>query len=994
MYAILSVVSAFSQGEANNWHFASGAALTFNGGKAKVFAKTQLYAFEGCATISTGTGRFLFFSDGANLYDSTFNITPNGAKLMGQGTCVQSSIFVPKPDSAGNYFLITNFGTLFSLGGIYYSEIDMKLNSGKGDIIYYKKNMLIADSSIEMFTVAKHANGKDYWLIIHKADNDTLCSYLIGSNGISTQPVKSKTGNFINYYNSRGQMKVSADGKKIAWSHMNKFSVLADFDACTGKISNCWRHSVCSYGLDFSQNSRYLYFLYGNELTQFDAKALSYLKYDLSKKVIANSGYDMGSMQLAPDGKIYLPHKDSLSIIHAPDSVGTYCRFEKNALYLKGAVNTYSMPAFVSCFLLKSEVSYSRNCFGDSTFFTYKLRADFDSMHWNFGDSKSGKYNLSKASKNVFHRYSGIGTYFGYMVVYYHQGKDTFRFSLKIDDVKPDLGKDTVYCNSFNRDLFPTRNYLSYDWGNGNKTRFLSVNKEGTYILNALDSTLCRVSDTITLRNAVVKADFEVSDSGQCFLNNSYDLGDRSQYLYVKRKQCTWIFYDGSWFRDSVAHLSFAKTGRYLVKLEAENELGCKDTALKTLEVYPQTPTGFMVNESIQCLRENHFDFINLNNDSLKTTYTWFLGDRTPVTKKSILGKTFGFDTTLTVIMVAKTVHTCIDTFKQNVSVLESPTADFIWGKACNLSPIQFQYNGSSPIYEYRWVFEDLFVSQLANPSKLINKIGVSRIYLQVTNSMGCKDSITQFVNVKEEAKADFIVHDYCDGDSVVFTNTSPVAKSFLWKFGDGLRSSKPQPKHLYQIAGTSKTFNVTLVANIPNGCEDSIIKSLSVSENPNSDFTYNLNGFSIDFQAKHTNYSNYIWYFGDGDSFSGINNALHLYKLSPLGLKVCLKTKNAADCFSETCKVIGLSKDRKILEKLIGFKLIPNPNNGKFILYFDQLSPINFLEVFNLEGQLVYKQEFNRIELELNLLLKPGLYLVKVTNEDKFQVQRMLVVK
>ena len=247
-----------------------------------------------------------------------------------------------------------------------------------------------------------------------------------------------------------------------------------------------------------------------------------------------------------------------------------------------------------------------------------------------------------------------------------------------------------------------------------------------------------------------------------------------------------------------------------------------------------------------------------------------------------------------------------------------------------------------------------------------------------------------KIIEIKTQSKADFTAADACETDSVAFNNLSEDAGSYTWKFGDANTTKTESPKHLYRLNGQSTTFNVTLVANVFNGCSDSVTKAVTVNANPISEFSYTKNGAKLDLQAAQLNNLKYHWKFGKTDSFS-TTSANYSHTLTSGQTRVCLKVGNLAGCVSETCKDLILSVQN--VDKGLGFKLFPNPNSGNFTIEQAQLGNIS-MEIINQVGQLIYQAESDEISKTFHLNLASGVYLVRVKDGQNTVHKRMVVSK
>jgi hypothetical protein len=261
IFCVLSllVVQSQAQKEANVWHFGTRAGLDFNGGAPAVAFGSTMAQFEGVASIADrSTGQLLFYTSGITVYDANHDTMPNGKNLFGNPSSTQSSIIVPKPGAPDNYYIFT-VDDIAGPDGLRYSEVDMTLNSGMGDVIPGQKNILLHTPVAEKICAVKHKNGQGYWVVAHGI-SDSFLAYHVTTAGISTTPVASKIGSNHGtpLFASIGQMKISPDGKRIACAAYGKHSIqVFDFDNATGIVSNeitlgSW---TFEYGVEFSPDA-------------------------------------------------------------------------------------------------------------------------------------------------------------------------------------------------------------------------------------------------------------------------------------------------------------------------------------------------------------------------------------------------------------------------------------------------------------------------------------------------------------------------------------------------------------------------------------------------------------------------------------------------------------------------------------------------------------------------------------------------------------------
>jgi hypothetical protein len=271
----LSMLDSHAQGEANNWYFGLNAGLSFASGSPVAVTNGQLRTGEGCATISNSSGQLLFYTDGITVYNRNHNVMVNGTGLMGNSSSSQSATIVPKPGSNSLYYVFTT-EAVAKPNGFRYSIVDMNLDSGNGAVTT-DKNILIYTPTCEKIAINKHSNNVDFWIVTHGFDNNNFYAHLLTNIGLNTTPVISSVGftptipiqSPFNRDATMGCMKIAPDGSKLAIAHSNDswntngVLQLFNFNNSTGILTNpitLIQGSFDSYGVEFSPNSRVLYF--------------------------------------------------------------------------------------------------------------------------------------------------------------------------------------------------------------------------------------------------------------------------------------------------------------------------------------------------------------------------------------------------------------------------------------------------------------------------------------------------------------------------------------------------------------------------------------------------------------------------------------------------------------------------------------------------------------------------------------------------------------
>ncbi len=315
----------------------------------------------------------ILYSNGSKIFNGKHRLVEGGDSLS-YGSDWRTSIF------AGNYyghFLIGSYqNPMIALPSIkneaqyyfisifisrdfnnnpklVYSLVDLSLNGGKG-IVIEKEIALKSGELGEAITACKHGNGRDWWIITREYGKKNFIVMLLDSNGIKihSEPLVSgwdlvdwnaERGNFTNQFSWDGSMFAS-------FTHLGV--ELFDFNRCNGGLTN--RRVITIPTSDtiiyagaggFSPNSRLLYL--GNRNKYYQADIFNGLKL---RKIANYDGYtdtpsgqsggiptDLGVIQIAHDGKIYMSTTETTRFLHVienPNDTGILCNFKQHAIKL------------------------------------------------------------------------------------------------------------------------------------------------------------------------------------------------------------------------------------------------------------------------------------------------------------------------------------------------------------------------------------------------------------------------------------------------------------------------------------------------------------------------------------------------------------------------------------------------------------------------------------------------------------------------------------
>ncbi|NBC09504.1 MAG: PKD domain-containing protein [Bacteroidetes bacterium] len=425
------------------------------------------YFYQTNASICDTAGNLQFYTNGIYVANALHEPMENGDGLNpgahaeeqgedGRGYILgQGAIILPVPESDSLYYLLHMDKIAFGEEGVrgsskhlYYTVINMDANNGLGTVV--EKNQILKEGALSRgkVTATRHANGRDWWVIIRQLSTNRYYKFLVSPSGIVEYPSQA-IGESIPSPGV-GQATFSPDGSKYANLNLvngigtDDYIGIYDFDRCTGMLSNpnvfAYRDSAWSGGVAISPSSRYLYvssylrvFQYDLWATDVEASRDTVAEWDgfVEDGFFATTFY---LAQLAPDGKIYINSNNSVSYLHVieqPDLPGDSCQVCQHCVDLP-TKNAFSLPNFPNYRLGPLEGSPCDTLRAPPTAaFTYRQSGplryrfqdssyhDIRSWQWDFGDGHTDSIPRPE------HVYEVEGAYNVCLTVSNPRGSDT-----------------------------------------------------------------------------------------------------------------------------------------------------------------------------------------------------------------------------------------------------------------------------------------------------------------------------------------------------------------------------------------------------------------------------------------------------------------------------------------------------------------------------------------------------------------------------------------
>ena len=302
---------------------------------------------------------------------------------------------------------------------------------------------------------------------------------------------------------------------------------------------------------------------------------------------------------------------------------------------------------------------------------------------------------------------------------------------------------------------------------------------------------------------------------------------------------------------------------RYDVSLTVRNAGGCTSTETRTIEVYPQVVAAFSKSEAEGC-SGLEVDFTNTSTGGALMS-KWSFGDGQGTSNDTKAAVRHAYHNTgaekrvYTVELTAINPHGCRDATTQEITVHPEVRAEFSWSAEAGCTPLTVALNNESSTNNaqtntytrYEWDFGDGTRSTQARPGDhvYVNPtnppvVEAHTVTLEVTyerDGRTCTDRMQKEFTVYPHIYPDF-TGDLagCHPHPVQLSNTtvsySGATTSYLWDMGyDNLHTSEVHPSLTYSNTSNvdNRVFDIRLLARSEHGCEESVVKQVTVYPRP-----------------------------------------------------------------------------------------------------------------------------------------------------------------
>jgi len=553
-YVVFCFTSYSQSKRANHWFIGFGTHIDFNFSPPKITSEGKNHSSFAATSISDTVGKLLFYTDGETVWQADHYIMKNGSGLKGTRNSARSALIIPFPRNPHKYFLFTSDGNgpgdpanglrfpFYNDTIMTYSIVDM--SNGKGEVL--NKNTFFLKKAVGHMTALKHANNKDYWLIVKEMQSKTMRVFLINECGI-TQTSIFESEFFNRGYNYNNGIVSSPQNNKFAITGVSPTSLqlsggriayIYDFDNLNGVITKeqlipvdvfDYNELYIDANMCFSPNGKYLY----AQCTE----TRSYAQFDLDAPNVGatynrvhlpfqkDTAVSYNGIQLAPNQKMYVIKEEEqahyLIEINATNRYINVKDFKKASdslryvKYYDGGdpifLGAYQVSPFFDAYMNPTYKEYiyespqitkdKRFCYKDTISLNLKGTKDIKTASWSMDNGKT--WSLADSANKPFKYYFSKPGNFNIKIALRNICfEDTLEDNILILDSLPSVNLgDEVQCFTANKILNAGNGYLHYSWSSGDTLSELNISKEGAYKIEVENKCGSAVDSVFMIKN-------------------------------------------------------------------------------------------------------------------------------------------------------------------------------------------------------------------------------------------------------------------------------------------------------------------------------------------------------------------------------------------------------------------------------------------------------------------------------------------------------------
>jgi hypothetical protein len=329
-----------------------------------------------------------------------------------------------------------------------------------------------------------------------------------------------------------------------------------------------------------------------------------------------------------------------------------------------------------------------------------------------------------------------------------------------------------------------------------------------------------------------------------------------------------------------------------------------------------------------------------------------------------------------------------------------APVAGFTQNKdsVCPGSIIQFTDASLNQPTSWQWSFPGgiPFSSTLQNPTVTYSTPGTYDAILTVSNAIGTNTKTKTSAVIVNTVPTAIITANgptqFCVGGKVTLTASTGTGYLYQWKKGTTNLVNAINPTY---IAKTTGNFSV-VITNAQNCSKQS--NAISVTGPPTSTITVTgslnvCNGDSVRLRGTAGAGYTYQW---QKNNVNIVGATLQTYYGKTAGsYRVSLTDSYGCSKYSGVKTVTTNCPSARIAESAAPFTIYPNPFTESFIIEMDETLDATFsiLDITGKEVIALHQLEANE-SIAIGTHLKPGIYFIRISTEEKAWVTRVIKTK
>ncbi len=314
----------------------------------------------------------------------------------------------------------------------------------------------------------------------------------------------------------------------------------------------------------------------------------------------------------------------------------------------------------------------------------------------------------------------------------------------------------------------------------------------------------------------------------------------------------------------------YRDTGTYKVRLIADPNTSCSDTAYALFKVYDSTTVEFTYHGD-QCFTKNHLDFTAFGNFTPNATFSWDFGGNTSLGTSSTLQSPQNVTWTKPgtyYVTVTVSEFSCDHSYGDSIDIFTRPEIGEIVPSETGCLPHTAHFidqtNAMGPVKHW-WSFGDGTFSSAPSPTHVYTTPGVYTVEHSIKTLRGCIDSgYTIYQNVIEVFPVPFSNLTWLAKEKTIYepefqvSNASTGHTSTFTLLPDR-REINNLSETVFTLSDTGN-FEVVHISYNQYGCSDTLFDTIRVDDpftlfipsafSPNGDgindiFTFKMSGIS-----------------------------------------------------------------------------------------------------------------------------------------------------